>query len=275
MSNGEIRLEIKRDAREDRSVLSKQYYKLPLQIMKPFYQRNDEAVYCYLLNPSGGILDYDDLYVKTVVHHDASACLLTPSATKIYMKRQSAVGACQKNIFNVADYASLEYYPEEIIPYAESSFAQRTQFNLCSSSSLIACEIISAGRVSRNEIFDFRKYESYTEITIEGRLIACDHSLIEPDQMDIDGMLCMGGYLYHGIIYVYGDFSEESAGEYIDSVSADNSDLLTGHTCVDSKMMIIRILSRKATDVKKAVRGISDFFRHDMLGKAPMIVRSR
>ena len=39
--------------------MAKQYYKLPLQVLRPHYQDDDGTAFVYMLNPSGGVLQND------------------------------------------------------------------------------------------------------------------------------------------------------------------------------------------------------------------------
>lgn len=97
--NGEIQLEIgKKHTGNEESYIARQYYKLPLQVMTPFYQDMDGTVFLYLLNPSGGVLDYDNFKIEVKIKDGAKTWIGTPSATKIYKRRdEKAPVSCQPN----------------------------------------------------------------------------------------------------------------------------------------------------------------------------------
>ena len=60
-----------------RTHLSRQYFKLPLQIMMPHYQEEDGTAFVYFLNPGGGILQHDRLLTEVTVEDGADVFMIS------------------------------------------------------------------------------------------------------------------------------------------------------------------------------------------------------
>ena len=66
-----------------RTHLSRQYFKLPLQIMMPHYQEEDGTAFVYFLNPGGGVLQHDRLLTEVTVEDGADVFITTPSSSSM------------------------------------------------------------------------------------------------------------------------------------------------------------------------------------------------
>lgn len=273
--NGEIRLEIgKREAGEQESYIEKQLYKLPLQVMTPFYQDTDGTVFLYLLNPSGGVLDYDNFKIEVKVKDGAKAFISTPSATKIYKKRaKEAPAARQKNLFYVGRGSVLEYCPDEIIPYADSAFVQENRFYLEEDSTLITWDILSGGRALRGEVFQFEQYASQTYIYVNNVPLVIDKMAIKPEETDVSNLQCMRDYHYTATVYAYG---EGCTGELVDAIIKEGmqyTDGLLGASLVTEKLVAVKILGNHAYTILEEVQRVWDILRRQLLHKEAVRVR--
>lgn len=273
--NGEIQLEIgKKHTGNEESYIARQYYKLPLQVMTPFYQDMDGTVFLYLLNPSGGVLDYDNFKIEVKIKDGAKTWIGTPSATKIYKRRdEKAPVACQQNIFYVGQGSVLEYCPEEIIPYADSAFIQKNNFYLNEDSTLLAWDILSSGRMLRGEIFQFEQYASQTHIYVNDVPVLIDKMLINPDELNVKNLQCMREYLYAATIYVY---AEACTNEFVDDLikrAQNYEDGLFGASLVTEKLVVIKILGNHAYSILEEVHKMWDFLRRRLLGKEAVRIR--
>jgi urease accessory protein len=78
------RAELHFTQRGQRTVLHRQYATVPAQVIRPFYEPNDECAYVYLLTPTGGMLGGDRLDIHIVLEPGTHVCLTTASATKVH-----------------------------------------------------------------------------------------------------------------------------------------------------------------------------------------------
>lgn len=274
--NGSIRLRIdskqkKNGGRE--SYVAEQYYKLPLQVMTPFYQDSDGTVSLYLLNPSGGMLEYDNFLIDVTVSDGAKAHLLTPSANKVYRRKAEGI-ARQKNRFTVGAGSTLEYLPDEMIPFKDSAFYQETSFYLKRDSRLITWDIMAAGRTARGEIFDFYQYSSYTNIYVENELLMVDRMKVFPAHADISSQLCMKDYLFLATVYAYSEkeCTEELAWSMREQLGK-SSDGIIGISCPEPGLIVVKVLENHMHLLHDKLRVIWSLLRAGMLQKDIMITR--
>lgn len=274
--NGSIRLRIESKEREDGepvSYLAEQYYKLPLQVMTPFYQDSDGTVSLYLLNPSGGMLEYDNFLVDVQVGNDAQAHLLTPSANKVYRRKSDGI-ARQTNIFTVGEGSTLEYLPEEMIPFKDSAFHQDTTFYLKKDSQLITWDIMAAGRAARGEVFDFSQYSSYMNIYIEDELVLVDRMKLLPAQTNIHSQLCMKDSLFLATVYCYSQAGcTEEMVQMIRETLGDLCKEEIGISCPEPGFIIIKVLENHMHLLHNKLKIIWSILRSGILHKEIIITR--
>ena len=65
-------------------------------------------------------------------------------------------------------------------------------------------DIMTAGRVGMGEKFAFRHYRNRICVEAGGMPVWMDHCLLEPQTMDVEGMLFFDGYTHQGTFYYYG-----------------------------------------------------------------------
>ena len=161
-----------------RTILQRQYATVPAQIIRPFYEPDDECAYVYLLTPTGGMLGGDRLHIHIVLEPGAQVCLTTASATKVHPSTD--LFAEQSLLIDLGPGSSLEYLPAPTILFREACWRQRTLVRRAADSRLLFAEGWSAGRVARQEVFAFSCLETSIEVYIAERLSLFDRMRIRP-----------------------------------------------------------------------------------------------
>ncbi len=254
-----------------KTILAKQYYKLPLQVMPPHYQDDDGTAFLYLLNPSGGVLQNDRLETNIKVEQDAKAFITTPGNTKFY-KMDDGHAEIDNN-FVVESGGALEYLPEHNVPFADSVTYQNNEFRLSSGSVLIASDLVTAGRVSRGEVFEYDKYSSVTRIYVDDKLIAYDKTLMEPKSQELGRLGLLEGYQSNGTLFIYKkDMDTGLLGE-IRSIETDENEVRFGASMVTESLMIIRFLGNNILSIQDVLGKIWSISRKSLLGKDSVRIR--
>lgn len=275
--NGIVKFDVERNNSSDsgKSHIGKSYYLFPMQIMKPFYDSDNSTLCMYLLNPTGGMLDYDTFLVHVSVKDGASALVSTPSATKIYKRREDAdntVSSRQDVNFDVATKATLEYYPEEVIPFKNSSYIQKNTFNLSADSTMIASDLFSSGRIHHGERFDFNGYKSETVINVEGTCVIKDRTYIYPEENAPQNMLTMNNFGYVSTVYCY---SALCTDEIVDSIYdiediKDNNEILLGASMPCKNIIAVKLICKHAYDMNKYTDAVINKLRQSVLNKTEL-----
>lgn len=254
-----------------KTILARQYYKLPLQIMPPHYQDDDGTAFLYLLNPSGGVLQHDRLRTNIEVEENASAFITTPGNTKFY--KMDDGHAEIENSFVVGDGGVLEYLPEHNVPFAGSTTYQNNEFRLSRGSILIASDLVTAGRVGRGEIFEYDMYSSVTKIYVDGVLKAYDKTLMEPGRQKLDGMGLLEGYRSNGSLYIYKNDMDKKLIDDIRSIEADEKEVKFGASMITESLMIVRFLGNSILSIQDVLNKIWAVTRKSLLGKESVRIR--
>ncbi|MCQ4635183.1 urease accessory protein UreD [Anaerovorax odorimutans] len=257
--------------REDgRTYLARQYFKLPLQIMPPHYQDEDGTAFVYLLNPSGGVLQHDRLFSEIILEKNSRALITTPASTKLYKMEDGHAEIV--NRFQVGEGSALEYLPEHNVPFAQSKTLLENIFYLDKDGILIASDMVTAGRVSRGEIFDYDLYASKTKIYVDGRLMVYDNSRIEPKTMDLREAGMLEGYLVNGTVYVYAPALAKNLAEELNTcIHGGNVRFAAGN--ITERLLVARFLGRSMIDLENTMMNVWGKIRESVLGKPAVRIR--
>lgn len=198
--DGLLRLGFER--RGDATVLRHCRYTLPLQVLSPL-ALDDGSSYLLMLNPTGGVLGGDHLRTEVTLGENAHACLSTPSATRIY--RTDSVPAEIHTHLRIGRNATLEYLPDYVIPHPGSSLRQSLRIEMEEGGRGIFFDGFSSGRVALGEAWEFRDFDSRTELFLRGEPIFANRTKILQKANDFAGLRSMGGYAYCGAMLIIAD----------------------------------------------------------------------
>jgi urease accessory protein UreH len=161
--------------RGDATILRRCRYTLPLQVLSSL-ALDDGTCYLLLLNPTGGVLGGDRLHSEIALEEGARVCLSTPSATRVY--RSSGAPAEMQAVLRVGRNATLEYFPDHVIPHAGSALHQSLRIEMEEGSRGIFFDGFAAGRIALGERWMFRDFDSRTDIFLHGQPIFANRARI-------------------------------------------------------------------------------------------------
>src|SRR5579863_784569 len=194
--DGFLRLRFARSG--EGTILVQSRFSLPLQALTPLTLA-DGASYLMLLNPTGGVLGGDHLTTEIAQEAGTHVCLTTPSATRIY--RTADKPAILETVIRLDEGATLEYFPDHVIPHAGSSLLQSLRMEMSSGARAIILDSMASGRVAHGERWSFTEMDSRTEVYACGHPSYLNRTRIipatnRPDRQgwmeDFDYMSCMG-----------------------------------------------------------------------------------
>src|SRR6202051_3320392 len=148
--DGFLRLRFAR--RGAHTILAQSRFSLPLQALTPL-TLSDGASYLMLLNPTGGVLGGDHLITEIVQEAETHVCLTTPSATRIY--RTAEKPAILETLIHLEEGATLEYFPDHVIPHTGSALRQSLRIDMARGSRAIILDSMASGRVAHGERWSF------------------------------------------------------------------------------------------------------------------------
>ncbi len=254
-----------------KTYIANQFYRMPLQVLPPYYDEMDGTAYTYILNPAGGVLQNDRLAVEVAVEEGAGALITTPSAGKFYKMEEGH--AELTNTFDVASGAVLEYLPDYNIPYANTKIYQETIFRINRDSTLIAADMIIPGRTERGELFEYDVYASKTKIFVEGDLKIYEYLKLEPKKTDLTGFGILQGRKIYGTFYLYARRLPVEIGDKIRELFQEKRDIDGGISFLDESLAAVKLTGDTVSGMQAVMEEVWGIARRFMLGKERVRIR--
>ena len=258
-------LTLRLEPRAGRTIVADQYWRIPLQVMPPSYQDEDDQAYVYLLNPTGGIVQGDRLETEVVLEPGARCVLSTQSATKIYRMDQGY--AEELNRYVLRGDAVLECVPDQTIPFAGSRFYRSTRVEVDPASTLILTDLLAAGRVARAERFGFEQLFLEAEIRVAGEQRLVDRLGLSPREGALDRLGLWDGYVYYGSLFAYSPRVEPDLVSQLAELIERREGVYGGAGQPGANLAVARILGHTTWEVREALFGTWDLLRQALLGK--------
>ena len=192
-----------------KTILEDLSFTAPYKIMAPFAKENG-GIQIMPLCASAGIMEGDSQEFSYHVKEGADLEVLSQSFEKIHKMDE---GSASRTIsVQVDPHAVLYYYPQPVIPFAQSSFTSTMTIHLADETyRLFLLEIISCGRNAHEERFQYRRFASKVQIFRGQKLIYRDNTCYLPDQMPMEGIGMYEGYTHMANLFL-------SRTEYADTL---------------------------------------------------------
>ncbi len=205
-----------------------------------------------MLNPTGGVLGGDHLLTEMVQAEETHVCLTTPSATRVY--RTELQPAVQCTALQLADRATLEYFPEHVIPHARSALRQSLCVQMATGSQAILFDALACGRLAHGERWQFREIDSVTEVRMGNSVLYRNRTWIVPSVTDPQRLGIMQDFNYMASLGVFSDRSHDWK-----SIVADFNHCLAampsiwgGASLLSCRGCVVRFLTKSAADLNAA-----------------------
>lgn len=183
-----------------RTILEDLSFTAPYKIMMPFEKENG-GIQIMPLCASAGIMAGDSQEFSYHVKEGADLEILSQSFEKIHKMDE---GSASRTIeVQVDKNATLYYYPQPVIPFAQSAFDSKMMIHLeDETSKLFLLEIISCGRNAHEERFQYRRFSSKVLLYRGEKLIYRDNTRYEPDKMPMEGIGLYEGYTHMANLFL-------------------------------------------------------------------------
>jgi len=248
-----------------RTVIRDGYWTAPLKVAKPFYLDDSGEAFIYLMNPSGGMVRGDSYLLEVSLEKDARAFLTTQAATKIYKTPGSGVD--QRCAFKVGEGALLEYFPDPVIPFADSSFHGETEIFLSGGAIVFMGEILAPGRAYQGEIFRFDKYYSRTRVYNESNIpILWDSLVLEPVRRNYKHLGLYESYTHLAHMFCFSENIDQGLADQLHEFIAGFSGLTGSASLTCQGGVAVRMLGNGCYELEKVLMGCWDLARQRLLG---------
>ena len=144
----------------------------PLRLLHP--RAAGDAAWIVTSSFGGGLVDGDDVALEVTIDPGATALVTTQASSKIYKGTSR-----QRLAVRVHGDGNALVVPDPIVPFRDASYTQRTKIALDRDSSLVLCDVVTAGRIAFGERWSCTRFDSCLEIEIDGRRVLCDRVVLD------------------------------------------------------------------------------------------------
>lgn len=207
-SNWTGKLDLDFTKRNQQTVLTRSYAVAPWKIQRSLYPEGEEVCHCVLLHTAGGFVGGDRLAAHIHLAPQTQALLTTASATKIY--RSNGADALQDVQIHIGEGASLEWFPQETIAFAESQYRQTTSIELANQATCTFWEIVRFGRTARGEKFLNGNWRSQTQVWRNQKPLWIDQQWLKGDPQILASANALNDYaIAASFVFVGAEVSPE------------------------------------------------------------------
>ena len=263
---GYLQLELQNDAEKQKTIITRKKTQVPLYVQKALHYDMDypSMAHIFILSPSGGILQGDRYRMDVELKNNAISHLTTQGATRIY-KMDSNYATHMVNI-NLKNNSYLEFIPEQIIPYKNSRFYQKTQLNIDDSSTVVYSETIVPGRIAMGEMFDFDVCYLKTDGTLNEKIQFRDSSLLIPKKQKIKSLTMFDDKTILTSVYLMTKKPTKKINDLINEMFFQLPDITGGSSMMPYNSGVsIRILGNSSEDQKTTIYEILKIIRKEIL----------
>ena len=263
---GFLELELQNDSDRQKTIITRKQTQVPLYVQKALHYDLDypSMAHVFILSPSGGILQGDRYRMDVELKNNAISHLTTQGATRIYKMESNY--ATHMVTLNLKDNSYLEFIPEQIIPYKNSRFYQKTNLDIDESSTVIYSETIVPGRIAMGEMFDFDVCYLKTEGKINGKTKFRDSSLLTPKTQKIQSLTMFDNKTILTSVYVLTKKDVTKINDLINELFSHMENMSGGSSLLPNDSGIsIRILGNSSEDQKITIYEILKIIRKEIL----------
>ena len=247
--------------KEGKTILEDVSFTATYKIMAPFVKENG-GIQVMPLCASAGIMRGDSQEFFYHIKEGAELEVLSQSFEKIHKME----GGCAERTIQVQveKGGTLYYYPQPVIPFAESAFDSSMEIHLEDETSrLFMMEIISCGRTVCEERFLYRRFSSKVLIYRGESLIYRDNTRYEPDRMPMEGMGMYEGYTHMANIFLSILKNREDIPEFTEKIwkiLEEETDCDGGVTQLASGDLAVRIFGHRAQTLQQTAEKIKKIY---------------
>ncbi|MCW5623267.1 MAG: urease accessory protein UreD [Burkholderiales bacterium] len=239
------------------------------------YQDHDDQPFMLLHNSGGGFIEGDVAQFQMHALPGTRVLMTTTGANKFY--KCETGGHCQDLVeVHLGSGCLLEYLPDEVIPYRNSSFSRSTRVCAPADARIFMTDVLTAGRLHHGdtggETFVFTRMRSETALEIGGRLLWLDRLVAETPQAVADLEALWGGHPVMATVLAYAPDLPVDLPDRIHALIEQDDRVKAAVTCIDGKLLCMRLLADTAWSVHESIFAIWSVVRPSLAGKPARVI---
>lgn len=256
---------------QDKSYISRNAHRVPINGLD--FEGENGEVMVYMMATCPGIFNGDEQTISVILEEDAHLFLtdsspteLHPSGTKDPMN--------QTMTFKLQRGSTLEYLPETLIPFKDSNYKGKTTVYMESGAQAFLSEMVAAGRIGRNEFYEYIGLETRFKVYWNEELKVSDVIRLDPSQ-GLTRKAVLDDYTHFGSVWMLSEQVTDAHLEYIRQHilnDCEGTKVYGGTSLLNENGLVVRLLGYSSESLQSYIQKVWDYFREQCLHISPMEV---
>ncbi|MFL9831122.1 urease accessory protein UreD [Flavobacterium sp. ST-87] len=173
------KVSIEAEVKNGLTQLKSAFFNTPFKVVDIREDKKNPLLELILMSSSPGVLDEDELYFDFTLHENSQMEFTTQSFQRLFIMEKSAF---QETNVTLKTNSFLCYLPHPCVPHKDSSFKSSNTIYLEKNASVLWGEIFTCGRKLKEEVFEFKQFQSVTKIYQENRLVFFENLYLKPSE---------------------------------------------------------------------------------------------
>lgn len=258
--------EIEFTYRNGRTVASKRVTGGQSKLSAPLHLNNEDTLAFFLITMGGGFVEGEHYRTFITSHEKTHAIVASQAPTYVY-KCNDGKTTVQDVKVKVESDATLEYLPDDVIPYGNSKYRQTTQIEVAKGGSLLYTDGITSGWSMNHKDFQYRYAHMLSKISYDGRLIFNDNLILDPHAFEMAELGLFEGYKnYSSLVVVDKRVNAKLVKELQDFNDISLQGAVTGISLLECPALVIRVLGESLNSNRAILYRSIDWIRNRFYG---------
>ncbi len=265
---GELRLVL--GPRAGRTRLLESRCRVPFHVGRALHPQADwpELAHLLVTMPTGGFVQGDSVTMSAVALAGARVHLTSQSATRAYRCESATIR--QQLVLEARGDSLLEWWPDPLIPYADTSIEQELRLIVDDGATVLAADCWLAGRIARGEVHQYARLGLLTLATRpHGTLLFRDAVRLEPVRQPQAVMGLLGRAVAVGSFFLVGPRVADLLSAPLTALLGR---LLLGQAAAsrlpDDVGLVVRVLAETPDDLRLVQREVLALARMVLFGRS-------
>lgn len=202
----ESRIFVQTERQNGRTQVTDMYFTAPYKIMRPLYDKGHTDL--ILMAASAGLLEGDSVQARYDFGDGSDVTVRTQGFEKVF---NTGSGGARRHIaLSAGADAKVCFLPHPVIPFAGSDYRGSMTVELRPDSRFLCADIFTCGRTGCGERFAMRRFENRLTVTVDGRPVFAEHTLVEPEKRRYTGLGQWQNFTHQGVLYAHAPGKEEA-----------------------------------------------------------------
>lgn len=256
------KVSIEAEVKNGLTQLKSAFFNTPFKVVDIREDKKNPLLELILMSSSPGVLDEDELYFDFTLHENSQMEFTTQSFQRLFTMEKSAF---QNTKVTLKPNSFLSYLPHPCVPHKGSSFKSSNTIYLEKKASVLWGEIFTCGRKLKEEIFEFKQFQSVTKIYKENKLVFFENLYLKPSESNPMNMGQYEGFTHQlSLVFLHDSCEVKTLKKELDSFLNDKN-CVFGISETPTNGLVVKILHDKAEKLLLWMREMTKIIKQNEL----------